>query len=42
MLGKDDKFGTFEVGKQPGAVLIENVDWDNFKLTENSTTRRII
>ena len=42
MLGKDDKLGTFEVGKQPGAVLIENVDWDNFKLTENSTTRRII
>lgn len=42
MLGKDDKFGTFEVGKQPGAVLIENVDWDTFKLTGNSTTRRII
>ena len=40
--GKDDKLGTFEVGKQPGAVLIENLDWDNFKLTENSTTRRII
>ena len=42
MLGKEDKLGSFEVGKQPGAVLIENVDWENFKLTENSTTRRII
>jgi len=42
MLGKDDKLGSFEIGKQPGAVLIENIDWDNFKLTDNSTTRRII
>lgn len=42
MLGKYDKFGSFEVGKQPGAVLIDNINWDDFKLTDNSTTRRII
>ncbi len=42
MLGKDDVYGSFEPGKRPGAVLIENVDWDNFKLTDKSTTRRII
>ncbi len=42
MLGKDSVLGSFEVGKQPGAVLIENIDWDNFKLTESSVTRRII
>ena len=42
MLGKYDIFGSFEVGKKPGAVLIENIDWESFKLTDNSTTRRII
>lgn len=42
MLGKDDIYGSFEPGRKPGAVLIENVDWENFRLTANSTTRRII
>lgn len=42
MLDKGDELGSFEIGKKPGAVLIEGVDWDNFKLTENSVTRRII
>ena len=42
MLGKDNVYGSYEPGKRPGAVLIENVDWDNFKLTDKSTTRRII
>lgn len=42
MLGKEDVFGSFEVGKQPGAVLIDNIDWVNFKLTEKSVSRRII
>lgn len=42
MLGKDDVYGSFEPGKRPGAVLIENIDWDNIKLTSESTTRRII
>ena len=42
MLGKEDELGSFEVGKKPGAVLIENIDWENFKLNENSVTRRLI
>ena len=42
MLGKDDELGSFEVGKKPGAVLIENIDWENFKLTDKSVTRRLI
>ncbi len=42
MLGKDNVYGSFEPGKRPGAVLIENVDWENFKLTDKSTTKRII
>ncbi len=42
MLGKDNVYGSFEAGKKPGAVLIENIDWDNFRLTDKSITRRII
>ncbi len=42
MLGKEDELGSFEVGKKPGAVLIENIDWENFKLTDKSVTRRLI
>lgn len=42
MLGKDKELGSFEVGKKPGAVLIENIDWENFKLTDKSVTRRLI
>ena len=42
MLGKEDELGSLEVGKKPGAVLIENIDWENFKLTEKSVTRRLI
>ena len=42
MLGKDDELGSFEIGKKPGAVLIENIDWENFKLTDKSVTRRLI
>ena len=42
MLGKENELGSFEIGKKPGAVLIENIDWENFKLTEKSVTRRLI
>lgn len=42
MLGKADVLGSFEAGKKPGAVLIENIDWENFKLTENSVARRLV
>ncbi len=42
MLGKDDTLGSFEPGKAPGVVLLENIDWENFKLTEKSTARRLV
>lgn len=41
-VGKEDELGSFEIGKKPGAVLISNIDWDEFKLTGSSTTRRIL
>ena len=34
--------GSFEVGKTPGAVLIDRVDWDRMSLTAESTARRIV
>ena len=42
MLGKENELGSFEIGKKPGAVIIENIDWENFKLTDKSVTRRLI
>ena len=42
MLGKDDVLGSFEPGKKPGAVLVENLDWENLKFTDDTVTRRII
>lgn len=40
-LGKDDVLGSFERGKCPGIVLIENVDSLNKKVVSNSTSRRL-
>ena len=34
--------GSFEKGKKPGVNLIENFDFENFKLTKNSCIKRII
>lgn len=41
-LSKEDTYGSFEVGKKPGAVLIENFDFENGKPSQASTTRRIL
>jgi aminodeoxyfutalosine deaminase len=41
-LGLDQKLGSFEKGKQPGVVLIENVNADSLQLNSNSTSRLII
>jgi len=38
----DDKLGSLEVGKMPGIVLVENIDWQNMKLTERSRSSRLI
>jgi cytosine/adenosine deaminase-related metal-dependent hydrolase len=41
-LGLDDKLGSFEKGKNPGIVLIENADIHTLKLNSESTSRLII
>jgi len=41
-LKKDDMLGSFEVGKKPGVVLIDNIDWTNMKLTEKSRSVRLV
>jgi len=40
-LKKDNELGSFEIGKKPGVVLIENIDWDNMKITDKSRSRRV-
>ena len=37
-----DELGSFEVGKKPGVVLIENVELENLKLTSTSLVRRLV
>ena len=39
-LKMDDKLGSFERGKKPGIVLIENIN--NKKITEKSSAKRIL
>jgi cytosine/adenosine deaminase-related metal-dependent hydrolase len=41
-LGKDDQFGRIEPGKNPGLVLIQNVDLVNMKLLADSSVKRLI
>ena len=41
-LKKDDDLGSFELGKRPGVVLIDNIDWQNFKLTDKSKSVRLV
>lgn len=36
------KFGSLEKGKAPGVILINNFDFENFKLSENSFIKRLI
>jgi cytosine/adenosine deaminase-related metal-dependent hydrolase len=41
-LGIEDRFGSFEPGKSPGVVLIENIDWERERLGERSFSRRLV
>ena len=41
-LGKDDVLGSFDQGKKPGVVLIDNIDFNSMQLTDKSTSRRLI
>ncbi|MGB1205219.1 MAG: amidohydrolase family protein [Chitinophagales bacterium] len=42
LLDFEEDLGSFEVGKHAGINLIENVDIENLKLSENSKVRRLI
>jgi cytosine/adenosine deaminase-related metal-dependent hydrolase len=41
-LKKEDDLGTFELGKRPGVVLIDNIDWQNRRLTDKSKSVRLV
>lgn len=41
-LGIDDRIGSIEVGKRPGLAVIEGVDFEAMRLTDESRARRIV
>ncbi|MDD2596046.1 MAG: amidohydrolase family protein [Bacteroidales bacterium] len=41
-IGRESRFGSLDPGKQPGIVLIDNVDLNSLKLTNNSKSTRLI
>ncbi|GAB1472601.1 amidohydrolase family protein [Bacteroidota bacterium] len=40
-LGKEHELGSFEVGKRPGVVLIDNIDFEKMRLTKESNSLRL-
>ncbi len=40
-LGKEAQLGSFETGKKPGVVLIDNIDYSRMKLTKESSSIRL-
>jgi cytosine/adenosine deaminase-related metal-dependent hydrolase len=41
-LGVDARFGSFEVGKQPGVVLLEKLDLQQQRLIPETTSTRVL
>jgi len=41
-LGVEDRFGRFEPGMRPGAVLLDGIDWERMQLRPSARTRRIL
>ncbi|MFI3262615.1 MAG: amidohydrolase family protein [Rikenellaceae bacterium] len=41
-LGIDDIYGTLEVGKQPGVVLLSGLDFESMILTDKAESKRLI
>lgn len=41
-IGKEGSIGSFEVGKRPGVVLLDNIDWNNHKITDNTKSVRLL
>ncbi len=42
MLDMQKRFGSFEIGKTPGVLLIENFNFEDFQLKTDSTVRRLV
>ncbi|WP_346862701.1 hypothetical protein [uncultured Draconibacterium sp.] len=42
LLGLDNKYGSFESGKQPGVNLISGIDFKQMKLTVNTKVKRLL
>ncbi|MBQ1883376.1 MAG: amidohydrolase family protein, partial [Bacteroidales bacterium] len=40
-LGIDNQLGAISVGKKPGLVLIDNIDFEKMRLTSRSTSKRL-
>ena len=41
-IGKEGSIGSFEVGKRPGVVLLDKIDWNNHKITDNTKSVRLL
>lgn len=41
-IGYEKELGSFEVGKKPGIVLVDNINWNTFGLTEKSRSTRLV
>jgi len=41
-LGVEETYGSFEIGKNPGVVLISSVSFPGFKLSESSRSKRLL
>ena len=41
-LGIDNQLGAISVGKKPGLVLIDNIDFEKMRLTSRSTSKRLV
>lgn len=41
-LGMGDLMGSFEIGKSPGAVIVNGIDWNNGTLLPSAISRRLL
>ena len=41
-LGVDDRYGSFETGKRPGAVWLDGIDWTCMQLSARAAARRVL
>jgi len=41
-LNQVSKFGTLKIGSKPGLVVIENIDFQEFNISKDSVSRRLV